>query len=363
MTVDLATLVAAIALWSLVQGGIFLVRWNRLPDGRELFWFGAGFISVGVGAGLLGARYFGFPYVLTNTAANILLLTGTSLFIQGTRAVDGLKPVPLLLVAPGLIWAIASMSESFRADTHIAVRLYSLLSATLAGVAGAQLICGGLALWGRRIRLGLWCFVAAAMLIRIVHADDMVPGLRDRYAATTWHVIFLSMSAASIVSIGYVNLALSESLGRLGAFTRALARDVSVLAEKGLSPHERAFVWSLRIDRLLFESASTGEFCDADVQDMARAIGACCPGIVALRRVGADRFVWWTRDGTGGEADQLRRLAGALASVAARPTFPGIPMSCGVAPASGNDLADAATADRRALVIRADAPSWRTAGA
>ncbi len=366
MAVDLATLVAAIALWALIQGGIFLVRWNRLRDGEELLWFGAGFVAVGVGAGLMGARYFGLPYLLTNVAANILLLTGTSLFIQGTRAVDGLRPVPLLIVAPGALWAIASMSGSFRADPHMAVRLYSVLSVTLVGVAGAQLIRGGTTLWGRRIRLGLWAFVATAMIIRIVHVDEMIPGLRDRYAATTWHVIFLSMSAASIVSIGYINLALSESIERLGAFTRALEHSLSTLTARGrlppqALPQERAFLWSLRIDRLLFERAPVGEFGDVDIRDIAQGIVACCPGIVALRRVGADRLIWWTAAGAGDAAGQLHKLTETLACIAARPTFPGIPMSCGVAPVSGNDLADAATADRRARIIRVGAQPWRTA--
>lgn len=368
MAVDLATLVAAIALWSLIQGGIFLVRWNGLPDGQELFWFGAGFVTVGVGAGFMGARYFGFPFLLTNVAANILLLTGTSLFIQGARAVDGMRPVPLLLAGPGVIWAIASMFASFRADPHMATRLYSLLSLTLVGIVGAQLIRGGLTLWGRRIRLGLWVFVASAMLIRIVHVDEMIPGLQDRYAATTWHVIFLSMSAASIVSIGYINLALSESIGRIGAFTRALEHNLSVLTARGRqSPEgearEAAFLWSLRIDRLLFERASAGEFGEAEIQAIAQAIAVCCPGTVALRRVGADRLVWWTTAGAGNEADKLRALTGMLAAIAARPTFPAIPMSCGVAPVSGYDLADAAAADRRALGIGVGGLGWRTVGA
>lgn len=358
---DLAIFSVAITLWSLVQGIILVLRWRRVPESRDLLWTGVGSIVVAVGSVLYGARYFGWPYWLYAVAANVTILSGLAILIQGVRATDGFRPNPFLLVLPGVIWIVASLSESFRNTPVVAVTLFGMIAVVWAGLGVWHLARGGLQLPGRRLLLGLWVVVVVAMAVRVIGAGAMTPGLSDRHAASIWPVIFLSMSAVVMVAIGYVNLALSDRLPRIMPLVRSLRGGLeaqllrsSTGAQEGID----TLLWSLRIDRLV-PGPLPADFRVADIQAIEKAIVDCSPPILEVDSSGPDRLVWRTLHSGKGAQHHLQLLLNSIYNVASRPGFPRIAMSCGVTACDSNDgAALAARADREAVLIHG--PGGRT---
>ncbi len=351
-------MLAAISLWGLIQGGMLLFRWNRSPESRDLWWSGAGILVVGLGAGLSGARYFGASFFTTVVAANVAMITGIAFMAQAVRAADGKAPAWLEVVLPGGIWCLACLFEHFRQDPQLRLVLFSLLCSAPAILACYSLIRGGLRLTGRKILLSLWIFIVISASIRGIDTGRVWVGLENRYAASAWHVIYFIMVAASVVSVGYINLALSDALPRLGVFMDQLQARMShgrLTADAG-SPGAERVIWSLRLDRLFIGRALVQNFTGRDVDDLARALIMANPDLVTIRRAGVDRLIWVTRQDSRSATRQFQTIREALGGIVARASFPRLTMSFGVAPLAGeNILLAAAAADRNAVRIAATA--------
>lgn len=274
---------------------------------------------------------------------------------QAVRAADGKSPAWLEIILPGAIWCLACMSEHFRQSAGQRLVLFSVLCAAPAVLASYSLIRGGLALLGRKVWLTLWIFIVISTLVRAVDTVRVLEGLENRYAASAWHVIYFIMVAASVVGVGYVNLALSDALPRLCAFMDQLQARVSP-AHPAMTQNPLAggALWSLRLDRLFMGRALVQEFIAQDVDDLARVLAASGPEPVEVRRAGVDRLVWITRQDSGSAAQHFQATLDALGQIAARPTFPRLAMSFGFTALTGTDLLrSAAAADRNAVRIRA----------
>lgn len=355
----MATLFAALSLAAIIQGSLILARWNRSPESTDLLWSGAGNVLVGVGAGLFGARYFDAPYLVASILANAGLLTGMALLVQGVRAADGFKPVWMTLAMPALIWSAACLSERFRNDREMAIWLFFMLSFWMAATASVHLVRGGLLLAGRRLWLGLWIFIALAVAVRAIDTGNTLPAMVDRYASSGWYAIYLCMCAAAAMGIGYINLALSDSLPHLCAFLDNLQRELPATpkaldtAGPGAGNASGHVLWSLRLDRLFMGRKLQRPFEASDIADIRSVILTWCPHIVAVRRAGVDRLIWLDRGNPEQVASRAQGMATALGRIAGRPTFPAIALSFGAAPVGHGDLlAVAATADRHAVRIR-----------
>ena len=351
---DLAIMLAAISLWGLIQGGMLIYRWNRTPESRDLWWSGIGILIVGFGAGLSGARYFDASFFTTIVAANVAMITGIACMAQAVRAADGKSPAWLEIILPGAVWSLACMSEHFQQSAQQRLVLFSLLCAAPAVLASYSLIRGGLALTGRKVWLTLWIFIVISTLVRGIDTPRVLEGLENRYAASAWHVIYFIMVAASVVGVGYVNLALSDALPRLSTFMdRLQARMSRGRPASGGHPPAAGALWSLRLDRLFMGRALVQEFIAQDIDDLAQALTAAGPGLVEVRRAGVDRLIWVTGQDGGSATQHYQTILDTLTGIAARPTFPRLAMSFGFTALSGSDLLQAAAAaDRNAVRIR-----------
>lgn len=334
---------------------MLILRWGQCNESHDLVWTGVGIMLVGLGAGLVGGRYFGASYFMSVALANTFVLTGIAFLVQGVRAADGMALHPWILAIPALVWNAASMNEAFRDDLGARLWLFGSMSGVMSIAASLHLYRGGLALPGRKVSFALWVFVTIALCMRMIDASGMLPGLESRYAASILHVAYLSMCAAAIVGLGYVNLALSDALPRLGNFTARLQQAMGGF--RRLPPRtaatENQFIWSLRLDRLFMARALVQDFSDRDIENLAGALTLASPGPTALQRTGADRLIWISCCAEDHAKRQFAEAVRAISALSGRRTFPRLGLSLGVAPFTGGDLAAAAAAaDRNAVFIR-----------
>lgn len=353
-------MLAAISLWGLIQGGMLLYRWNRAQESRDLWWSGIGVITVAFGAGLSGARYFGASFFTVIVLANVAMMTGIAFMAQAVRAADG-KPASWgEALTPGALWCLACLFEPFRQNPHLRLMLFSALCAAPAVLASYSLIRGGLTLAGRKVWLTLWIFIVISTSIRGIDTSRVLMGLENRFAASAWHVIYFIMVAASIVGVGYINMALSDALPRLIQFMDRLQARVSRNSPRPSAREQTAgrTIWSLRLDRLFMGRALIQDFTQRDVDDLAQALMMASPHAIDIRRAGVDRLIWVTRQDSCSETEQFQAIHEALGKIASRDSFPRLTMSFGAAPFKGADiLLAAAAADRNAVRIRATAGS------
>ncbi|MFC3637932.1 hypothetical protein ACFONL_11210 [Camelimonas fluminis] len=356
---DIAVLTAVVAIWSLIQGAVLLSRWNSFPDAPDLWWSGVGIVLVGLGSGLFAARYFGLSYILASFFANMIVLTGLSFMVQGVRSFDGFAARPILLVGPALLWALASSSPAFRASHFAGLWLFCPLAVALSSIPIIQLARGGLQLRAHRMLLGLWMLIAGAMASKIIDAPSVVPGLVDRFAFSAWHLVFLILSVIAVAALGYVNLALANSLETVDAIARALESRLGALCGPTRKLQtgpicEPQFIWSLRLDRLVVSQGPRNNLIDSVIDEIASAISDECPGIIHIQRLGFDRIIWITTLRTENYVGKLSALVAHINAIILDPKFPCMNLTCGATRLRNDDLPGAAaSADLHAALLRA----------
>ncbi len=349
---DLAVFSAVISVWSLVVGGLLVSRWNRPPKATDLLWTGTGCILIGIGSVLYAARYFNWPYLLAGVCANICLLTGLTVLLGGVRAADAQRTSFVLLGVPGAIWVAACSLPTFRASTIAAVLLFSTLGLLVALLACLHLIRGGIKLRSKRVLLALWALMGTTLAIRTLGANEMLPGLWDRYGASAWAVIFLVMTAVSISAIGYVNLLLSDDLPSVDRLTSEIERNLITATppDATRTGPQVANLWSLRVDRLTPTSALRGPIFHGDLTAITAAINAACPSMYGLRKLGPDHLVWLAPETSVPWPQLLKTSLAKSASASSVPNRLCTIITCGAAKVQMNDMPEAMLAADHASI-------------
>jgi len=174
---------------SLLLGLLLLYNWWLHRDAPALGWWGAGFLLVGAGLGLLAARG-AMHDLLSIMAANAVLFLGTAFWWTGARVFDGRKPHLALMGTGSVLWIVLYFIPAF----YEAINTRVIVASSILGI---YTLLTAFELWrGRAVPLlarlpavALLTFHGALFFVRIAFTllaplDEGLPG-----AGGGWFVV------------------------------------------------------------------------------------------------------------------------------------------------------------------------------
>lgn len=189
MTIEINTLFHVSVTVSALLGILLLYHWRTIPGVPALGWWGAGFLLVSIGLGLLAARG-AVHHVLSIAVANAVIFLGAAFFWTGARVFDGRRPYLAGLIVGSLVWSILCAIPTF----YGSINARTLVASTTLGIytllAAYELWRGrAVPLLTRWVTIALLTFHGALFFVRdalvlLAPLDEGLPG-----ASSVWFVV------------------------------------------------------------------------------------------------------------------------------------------------------------------------------
>ncbi len=302
--IDLPTLFAVMAFFSLTGGVLLLFGFAQNPKTPALALWGVGYL-LGAAAATVLAVPLQLPEDWSIGIANTLMCGSYGMMWAGARSFEGRRVHPWLVAAGASIWLAAFQVEGFAQSAHARIALVSAITATYA-------LLGARELWYARDRelfsrwptLAVVVMHAGFLLVRIPFAQTMASAAATGQVHGFGVAIIAFQALLTAFCLPFLRFAMSKERAELEQRKAALTDSLTGIAnrraffEGGSQLLEWAFADRRPIALLLFDLDGFKEINDsAGHQAGDRVLLAFCDLVASsvrsgdlFGRLGGDEF-------------------------------------------------------------------------
>jgi diguanylate cyclase (GGDEF)-like protein len=192
-------------------GLLLLFMWAQNFEIRAVAWWGSAHLLRAGSISLFGL-YGQVPDVITIDLANVILLTSFATTWTGTRLYAGRKANPLLLVAGGIVWLLASQLADFQQSIAMRSLLSAFIIAGYTWAAAAELWhCPDCQTVSRLPAIFLLFAHGALFLLRTPLGMMLPhPAGTERVFGSIWMTVLSSEALLFTISIAFILMAMAK---------------------------------------------------------------------------------------------------------------------------------------------------------